>query len=240
MRPCDLRNKKLIEEKLRNPELKQWFRDRNAELYIPPAKTRSIRVEALIKDPKQPGVVYGAMVALKKKMDRLFGNGSEIVQEIKMGPLKDHYFTVVTFTDKVLDNLQEVGKKVKARKVKPNKQNLINSKVGNEHVVNGEVYPTYGDALRAVLEDNLNSPIDEKVVEEQRKANIKRLKEEYFPTSDTSSVSQILFKISNSKHPLKDVARHLMKYASTNDVVISLEDVEYFTDGVTNIKGIGQ
>jgi len=240
MRPCDLRNKKLIEEKLRNPELKQWFRDRNAELYIPPAKTRSIRVEALIKDPKQPGVVYGAMVSLKKKMDRLFGNGNEIAQEIKMGPLKDHYFTVVTFTDKVLDNLQEVGKKVKARKIKPNKQNLINSKVGNEHVVNGEVYPTYGDALRAVLEDDLNSPTDEKVVEKQRKANIKRLKEEYFPTSDTSSVSQILFKIANSKHPLKDVARHLMKYASTNDVVISLEDAEYFMDKTTNIKGIGQ
>ncbi len=244
MRPCDFKNKKLIEEKLNNPKLAKWFQDRNSTLYVPPARTRSITVQAIITDPKKPGIVYGAMQDLKRRIDTLFGDGEEVAQDIRMGPRKDHYFTVVTFTDKVLNGLQKVADKKNTKKavtkIKPNKEKLINTKAGNEYTVNGEVYPTYGDALRALLDNNLSSPANETIVEEQRQINSKRLKEDYFPTSDISSVSQILFKVANSNHPLKEVAKHLMKYAAINDVVISLKDVEYFTNKDTNIKAIGQ
>lgn len=198
---------------------------------------------------------YGTLKHVKNKIEYWYG---ERVEEPTIGGKL--YFPFTDKADKITEeHILKYPKRFKKSKVKEDikkdseitpqqlakvlpvyRDSEIEMREGNQYFVNGEVYPTYSDALNASKKEDGLFNIDDKILEEQRKSNIKRLKEQYFPTSNTSSVSQILFKIANSKHPLKDVAKHLMKYASINDVVISLEDTEYFKDKVTNIKGIGQ
>lgn len=252
MRPCDIKNIQTVKDQINNN--KQWAAEREVMLLIR-GKDTNIRVEASSRDPKQPGKAFGVLQAIVNKVNKEFFAGEQIMENPKNG--LDFKFSNLTFTKPVLDKLQEVFRSTIKRDVEKNreitprdiqgvlsnyKDSTISIKEGNEYVVNGEVYPTYGDALEASKKDDdlIFSTNGDIVSKEEQQANIKRLKEQFFPTSDTSSASKILSKIASSNHPLNQVAKHLMKYASINDVVVVLKDAEYFINSTNNIKGIGK
>lgn len=233
-------------------DAKSWASIRDVNLIVR-GKDNNIRLEAKSTD-RGNGKAKGVLQELIGSINTQFSISGDLVE--KVSPIVGGYTTNINFTEKSLEELEIIAQRNSKEDVKKgseitpqqlqkvfssNRSSTVAMREGNDYVVNGEVYPTYEDALNASkLENSPVYSIGEKSLYAQNQANIKRLKEQFFPTSDISSVSQILFKIANSNHPLKEVAKHLMKYSNINDVVISLKNVEYFTDKDTNIKSIGQ
>ena len=111
---------------------------------------------------------------------------------------------------------------------------------GNQFIVDGQVYPSAEDAANALNNNELYSIDNAEVNQALKENNIKRLKNDYFPDSDESTVYDVLLKIANNNHPLSDLANHLLQYANINNTDIILRDVEYFGSPGTAIRGSGQ
>lgn len=251
-------NKDKINNYLNSNTLKSYADTQNTDIIL---QKRTFGTTVLTRRKPNSSVAnpFGVLQSIKKRIISKYG---ERVEDMRDGQLQGINIKFTDEAEKITDELVKNKVKVKEEikkdsetiskqleiifpETKVNKTSRTSNifmRGGNQYVVNGEVYPTYEDALQAADKENelIYSTGGEVLSKDAQQANSKRLKEQFFPTSDISSVSQILFKIANSNHPLNKVAKSLMSYANINDVVVELQDVEYFTNKSNNIKGIGQ
>ncbi len=85
---------------------------------------------------------------------------------------------------------------------------------------------------------DINAPEKTGPAEEARRVGRPdpQIREKYFKDGDTQRASSILEKIAASDHPLNKLASHLLKYAKTIDVKVTLEDKPYIDNKGSDIK----
>lgn len=101
MKPCDINNKKAIEDKLRSTE--KWVADRNGKLIVESKKNRT-RIEVLAVDPKEPGRAFGAFKGILVRLKEKFNITPT------QGNLSNGNWADIVYTNEVFEDIKNTKK----------------------------------------------------------------------------------------------------------------------------------